>query len=237
MQVIAHRGIGKENCKKSIEKAIKINLPVEFDVFFYNGKIVLGHPPQKPRERLIEVLPLFKGAKVYPKIDIKVKKNVKQTLRKVAKLIKIANIEFALVNIDHCYGKKAIESEKFFIKLIKEYNINAKLNVDLYRYKNLKFKAIIKHLRKVSNYIYSISAELHESDLNKIASLASFLGIENLQLWVRGFPDATPRINKKDAEKIKEVEKNYKLKVWLDVKYELIKKARKFIALQVSRNS
>ncbi|MDA2922749.1 hypothetical protein MYX07_05810, partial [Patescibacteria group bacterium AH-259-L07] len=233
-----HRGhnfdFHEQNSLNAIKSAIAQNPPfVEFDIVYQNGAIKTGHPPQRPLDKLEDVLKLFPNTKTYPKIDLKLPNDGSDFIfiDTVLKLISQADIPFVLISIGAAIkqGKKReifIQAYQYIAEKIKD-NPKIKLNLTPAKIKKTRNKPIDKrtkiHIQQLAESIYSLDLEIHEDDWTETAEVAEEYQISYIQFWLRSWPDVShPQVNKSTIFKVLELEKHYPVKVYFDINPEYI---------------
>lgn len=227
-----HRGmcsnILEENSLQAIKKAVDLKPPwVEFDIILSDNKeLKTGHPPQSVGN-FEEILKLFKNKKTYPKIDIKLHKEIELCffmVNEVLNLLNFYNIKFALISITG-NRKNIIESQNYLFQKIKN-NPKIKLNIDLAKYRKSEknTKEIENHIENLKDVIHSLSPEIHEEDWETNAQFAEKYQIKNLCFWLRSWPDVpNPKVSEKTIRKALELEKKYNIKIYFDINPQYIK--------------
>lgn len=232
-----HRGIDSPgvppNSKEAIRRAIETHpVFVEFDVFYSEADdtIRTGHPPQQPLDELEDILPLFEGSTIYPKIDVKLTQtyDCHDMIDAIIECGSSVDIDFILVNIGGEGGlERMMEAESYFCSKI-ENGPQFKLNIDLARYRTRyagdsedgKLDDIIdSHVSKRANYIYSVSPEIHEEDWSATANFCEKHGIAVICFWLRGWPDnPEPHVYGSTLVAALDIEKEYTgISVYFDI--------------------
>lgn len=239
---ILHRGLKsktyEENSLDAVKAAVELEpLFVEFDVMYVNKEVRTGHPPQKPLDRLEDVLPLFEGKKTYPKVDIKLTTmdNITYAIDAVLDMINHYNLNFVVVNIGQIKENgKIIDGE--IIMRVQSYlaekvrnNPKIRLNIDLAKYvgrggrPNERTRS---HVKRLGDVVYSISPEIHEEDAEETLRFAEEFRIHNVQFWLRGWPDVpNSKVAESTIRKILKLEKKYHhVKFFFDINPAFIEK-------------
>lgn len=229
-----HRGLVSEgnpaNSLGAIRAAIVLDPPfAEFDVGLFNGAIGTGHPPDKPQDRLEEVLPLFGEKKTYPKVDIKLMgEPFRPVIDAALPLIKQTRINFVLVCFSTLKSKENIrrdyfmQAEAYFAEKVGPTQ-KIGLSIDLARYRpprgaiNGGF-GIREHVGKLGGLVYCISTEIHEEDRERVAQFAQEHKIGQLHFWLRGWPDVpNPSVSEETLRPALALEDRYPVKVYFDL--------------------
>lgn len=227
----------KENSIEAIKAAVNLEpLAVEFDVMYDGKEVRTGHPPQKPQDRLEDVLLLFDGRKTYPKVDIKsTRDNIMHTIDAVLDVINHCNLNFVLVNIGQIKEKgKIIDgniimwAQNYLAEKVRD-NPKIRLNIDLAKYVGRGRRPDERtrsHVKRLGNVVYSISPEIHEEDAEEIVRFAEEFRIHNVHFWLRIWPDEpNPKVAESTIRKMLKLEKKYpNIKISFNINPTYIKK-------------
>ncbi len=181
-RVCYHRGIGKENSLESIQSAIDLRpFLVEFDIQWNTGELKLGHPPDVSTTALSEVLPLFEGKTVLPKIDIKLPKPTADiAIDSLIQHLATLRPRQALINIaGEMLADEFMQAE---FQLMNETGEHVLLNIDLGRYTEKSRQECIAHVQSLGRRPFSISPNLDDDTTYAIA-FAKEIGILHMHFW------------------------------------------------------
>lgn len=224
-----HRGFhSKERPENSLE-AIKAALPfepydIEFDVTLVGSELWTGHPPQKPLDRLEEVLPLFKGKKTYPKVDLKLDlaKPCSVQIDPLVDRINRADLAFVLVNmggVKRLNYQMKIDAQDYFAAAMRG-NERVRLNVDLANFEDQIGGDVKEYINGLGGAAFSTCPEIYESDWEVEACLAEGCEIPQIHfhIWPRDWPDVPePQINEGTIREALVLEERYPIKVYFDM--------------------
>ena len=182
--ICPHRGLGEENSLLSISSGLlKHPFFLEFDIRYYDGQVLLGHPPHVGKlEVLTEALTLFEKSRTFPKIDLRIPKlGWESHVKALCKVLKGVN-QKVIVNIGGEIGKADpyMAAEVLVDTLTKS---NILLNIDLARYFNKSSSQIDQHIESLVKLPFSISPNI-ESNIELALKTATQHDIKVIGLWM-----------------------------------------------------
>lgn len=191
--VSAHRGYGlRQNSLRAVQDAVEAGFSmVEFDVQYYDGEFVLGHPPYIGDQTLEQALGCFEHTQCLPKIDVKLTSaDITPThIQKLVDSLGRVHGERKLVNLSHKHTllepSQYFKAEALFCQAVKaSKQSNIFLNVDISRYQETSNAVIITHIRALKPFVYSMSLEMKHKDQENAYKIAKACGIHRLQFWL-----------------------------------------------------
>lgn len=224
-----HRGTTHKgyipNSLKAIRAAVSVSPPfVEFDISPIKGKLLTGHPPQRPVNEFHNALKIFDRKKeTYPKIDVKIGlgKAVPEIIDQVLNSIQQRQIKFSLINIHGGIDRNDIIQAEVYLASKIVNNPKVKLNIDPARYRpsgKIINHEILDNVKKLGNAVFSISPEIHEENHQVMAGFAEECDIGKIVFWLKGWPDVpNPKVSETIIRKAILLEKDYPVSVYFDI--------------------
>jgi len=230
-----HRGImGNgyiQNSFDAIKAAVDLNPPfVEFDISLVDGILRTGHPPQKPLDKLTDVLCLFENKKTYPKIDIKplTTSSTRNAIDQTLKIVRQKQIAFTLLNIGrgHLGKEEFVEIDKYAASKIQN-SPAIRLNADVARFRPYGSpvdQATKQYLKSLGSALFSISPEVHKEDPETMVRLARDHGINTVAFWLQSWPAvSSPQVKEETVREIFALEKKYPdVSIFFDINQEYV---------------